>query len=720
MQMADPSSQTRARATDADRPSYISASPINELSRSNSMSPHDSGPDDSDDDGDADNTKWNEIIPEASRTVPVGNIVPQNPGRARQALSTPAANPASVNEQQRSSRMWAMRQLLGEPVGITDAELNDALVASGWDLGTALRKMNDVLNEARRRHRHNITGRSQAEQDRDRLLGSLHLHHNRRRGMDFLYRQLEQVVRADQAHMLTTLTLGQLLADHRFNIDEAVNAFLERLLHPEQIERHQRIERRLRMINPNQMHMDQRIARFMEIAGTDDFYAARGLLRTHGFDMHRAMDHWMRYGLATQLIPPSELTRALFRTPRQVHDDIQDLWPLQRPLAGRLDNVDADDLADADMDYLDTTDPVRRGWLIRYPRSEARIGINIPTRRRCNYIRMGEYTSVEVTKYKPSSGKDKGIVEPFDYNNSKHVQHLNSEASQWYRRVPGEKAKEKGVAYQDDENEWLWWWHNERLWEIIEQHPELLDVTSLDDWERLGIRWPVKTDKAQMTRDFNNHWSNQRPTRELRSLDAQRRRVIAICNDFGFPYSPAHPPKNPPRPPHPPPDDDDDDSDDEDARPPPRRKPGTPKKKPAPRSASKKDRKGKNKVSHVDEMDPDVDTEVEQDSEYADADDGDDGDDDDDDDDDAGSLPLKKEPSPSPTIGAVTTKKTSSGSTKRKRADDNDEEDVKVESESEHGGDGGSDHLMSGGSRGNKSGPTTPRRSRRNQGSGGK
>jgi hypothetical protein len=670
-------------------------------SESSSDSDPASEPEDSDESG-TDNTQWNDIIPEASRNVPVGNIVAQRPGRARQPLSTPAADPDSVNDQQRSFRMWAMRQLLGEPVGITDEELNIALVASQWDLGTALRRMNTVLNEARFRHRTNATGRSQAEQDRDRLIGAMNLHHNRRRGISFLYTRLVQVVRADQVNMLTTLTLGQLLADHRFDVDEAVHAFLERLLHPDEIERHERVERRLRMINPNQMHLDQRIARFMEIAGSDDFYAVRGILRTHGFDMLRAMDHWMQHGLAPQPIPPSELTRALFRTPRQVHIDTENMWLHPRPIAGHLDNIDADDLADADMDYADITDPVRRGWLIRYPRSEARIGVNVPTRRRCNYIRLGEYTTVEVTKYKPNSGKDKGKVEPFDYNNSKHVQHLNSEASQWYRRVPGEKSKDKGIAYQDDENEWLWWWHNERLWEVLEEHPELLNATSLDDWERLNVRWPIKTDKARLTRDYNNHWGNQRSPRELRSLDAQRRRVIAICNDFGFPYSPAHPPKNQPPPPPPPPsadDDNDDSSDDEPKLPRNRVKPTPKQQQPAQKATPKKDRKGKNKVDDIKDMD--TDTEI-----------------DDGDGDDAPSppapqrIPKKKLSSSRPAM-----KKTSTGSNKRKRGENAEE------SESEYGdggGDGGGDGDgdASASAKSSPYGASTPRRSGRNRGRG--
>ena len=569
-----------------------------------------SEPGNSDDPAKTGTTRWNAIMPEASRNVPVGNIIARTPGRTRQSISTPASNPRTVSHRQQGSRVWGMRQLLGEPVGITDGDLHHALVASGWDLGTALRRMNDVLNQARRRHRTNAPGRSPAEQQRDRLLGADSLHHNRRLGIDFLYTRLVQVVRADQVDMLTTLTLGQLLADHRFDVDEAVHAFLERILSDEETEHHQRLERRLRMINPNQMHLDQRIARFMEIAGSDDWYAVRALLATHGYDMLRAMDHWMRNGLASAPIPPSELTRTTFRTPRRPHTDTEDLWAHPRPLAGRLDNIDEDDLDDAAMDYDDTSNPERNGWMVRYPRSEARVGVNIPTRRRCDYVRRGEFTTAEVTRAETVRGS--GIRYPFDYNESNHVRHLNDTASQWFRRTTGQTSKKRGMFYQDDENDWIWWWHNERLWELIEEHPELLDATSLEDWERLGIKWPIKIDKNQMTIDFNDRWAGtmnadgeERSAREMRSLDAQRRRIISICEDFGLPYSPAHPP-GPTKKPSPPPqyspsgsseEDGDDGNDNDDDDQPPRKK-----RKPAATKSGKKDKKGKKKAADVNDQ----------------------------------------------------------------------------------------------------------------------
>jgi hypothetical protein len=272
----------------------------------------------SDDLAQADGTLWNATIPRPSRTVPVGNIVPRRPGRGRQVFSTPATG--RVGRQQQAFRMWAMRHLLGEPVGIRGETISLELVASRWDLGTALRRMNDRLNEARHRHQTNAPNRNAEEQEDDRLLGADSPHHNRQLGINLLYTRLvgDVRVRADQRHPPTTLTLGQLLADHDFDINEAAAAFRDHLLNPVELEHHRRMERRLRLVNPNQLHTDQRIARFMEIAGTDDSYAARSLLETPGHDMLRAMDHWMRNGLARQPIPPSELNRSLFRAPRRL------------------------------------------------------------------------------------------------------------------------------------------------------------------------------------------------------------------------------------------------------------------------------------------------------------------------------------------------------------------------------------------------------------------
>lgn len=537
-----PRSASKSRSGGQSNSRFNSPSKSRSKSRSNNKSP------DSDDSASIDQTQWNAIIPEPSTTVPEGNNPPQRPGRGRQALVTPAHR-EQVSTNQMAWRLWAMRQLLGEPVGITDDELRTALVASGWDLGGALRRMNNALNEARHRHRTNAPNRSLAMQQRDRLLGAESLHHNRRLGIELLYTRLEPVVPQHQRHMLTTLTLGELLADHRFDMDEAINAFLERLLHPCQIERHQRAERRLRLLNPdpahnlpNALHMDQRVARFMEIAGTDDFFSAYALLDQYGGDLHRAMDHWMRNGFATHPPPASSLQRSLFRTPRRPHTDIEDLWPHPRPLAGPLNNVDAADIADARLNYGQGEYEHQEGWFIRYPREEARIGINIPTRLRNDYIRGGMHTVVEVRDVERPDGS--GIRDPFDYNNSEHIKHLNNQASQWIRRTLGKKTKERGAFYQHDENEWIWRWHNERHWELIEQHPELLDATTAADWQAAGVRWPMRIDPQQLTRDFNNHWTPRRQPRDTRSLDAQRRRIMDICNDFGLPFSPPHRPQD--------------------------------------------------------------------------------------------------------------------------------------------------------------------------------
>lgn len=354
-----------------------------------------------------------------------------------------------------------MRQLLGKPVGITDEELRTCLTATGWDLGTALRRMNDVLQVARDHHVAGMPNRSLEEQQREQLLGAESLHHNRRLGINIIYSRLVHVVPPHQRELLTTLTLGQLLADHRFDLDEAVDAFFERLLQPEVLRHHLILERRLRMVGPNQLHQDQRIARFTEIAGTADFYAVRGLLAQYGFDLLRVFDHWMRHGLPTQPIPPRELNRSHFRSSRRPHTDREDLWPHPRVVAGRLDSIDEDGLAESELDY-GSSGVVREGWFVRYPRMEARVGIQIPTRLIHYYIRRGSWRVVEIRRV----GR-----ELFDYNNSRHVAFLNTEVGQRFRRILGEKTKARGELYQADEDDFLWYWHNERLWEIIEAHP---------------------------------------------------------------------------------------------------------------------------------------------------------------------------------------------------------------------------------------------------------
>jgi hypothetical protein len=323
----------------------------------------------------------------------------------------------------------------------------------------------------------------------------------------------------------------------------------------------------------------------------------------------------MRNGLAGQPIPPSELNRSMFRASSRPHTDNEDLWPHPRPIAGRLNDIDADDLADADADYGHPTYLRRFGWFVRYPRWEARMGVNIPSRRRCDYIRLGEFTVAQVNHAVKTDGSN--IKERFDYNLTDHIKHLNSIAAQWFQRVPGEFSKVKGKQYQDDENEWIWWWHNERFWELIEEHPELLDATTAADWAQAGVRWPFPTDILRLMNDFNHRWTQQthlpgmngepRQHRDYRSIEAQGKRIIAVCDDFGYVYSPPHVRKGRDKPQKWSPSgssDDDSDGDDNDNEPkPPRKKPRItkkPKGKDRPKKAAK-DGKGNLKTKQVDE-----------------------------------------------------------------------------------------------------------------------
>jgi hypothetical protein len=212
---------------------------------------------------------------------------------------------------------------------------------------------------------------------------------------------------------------------------------------------------------------------------------------------------------------------------------------------------------------------------------------------------------------------EKRVNDPFDYNDSHHVSRLNAIASQWFRKTLAKKAHERGSFLQDDENEWLWWWHNERYWELIEAHPQLRNVTTASDWQRAGLRWPMRIDIGRLTRDFNHRFTQQthltgmngkpRQERASRALNARRRRVPDICNDFGHPFSQPHPVKEPEntKAEHSP--SVSDDGDDGDDNEPKVAKPKTPKKPKPPPKKTGKGEKGKKKANEDvdDEEEPD-------------------------------------------------------------------------------------------------------------------
>lgn len=521
-----------------------------------------------------DGTNWNPIIPRTSWAVPVGN----HPYAGSPALITPRPEGASTTLDQQNHRVLALRNLLGEPSGVTADELRAALEGTRWDMGSALRFVNHRLNEARRRERVDQPGRNAAQQERDCLLGADSLHHNRRRAINALYQRLvsaQPVIRPQ----LTTLNVGVLLADNLFDLDEAVRAFHERQVHPAQFQAASRTLRRLRIPGPNQVHQDERVALFMTIAGIDDYYAARVLFVTHNWDMGRVMDQWMQHGLrsAPSATPASVRRRATYQEPTLAHDDTENLWAAGRPFGVRAPAPDAQDLIDAAEDYGQGTYTQRNGWFINFRRDPAvRVGIMNPSRLGVLWIRRG---AVKLTWYgdrapvedprRPGQPLKKGGTEPFDWNNPFHVGDLGGKAtSQWFRRGPGTSTKTKGDSYQDDENEWLWYWHNERLFEFMNSHPAFWNRVPRagttgtwngtwnevrnQEWGRT-IPYPIQ----RLTRDFNHRFTTQihlpgmngqpRQARTQSALNMQRRRVQAICDDFGFDPSPAHPSRGSPK-----------------------------------------------------------------------------------------------------------------------------------------------------------------------------
>ncbi len=131
----------------------------------------------------SDGTNWNPLIPRSSWAVPVGNT----PYAGSPALVTPRPEGATTTLDQQNYRIASLRNMLGEPSGVTYDELRAALEGTRWDMGSTLRFINHRFNEARRRAQTNQPGRDSTQVERDRLLGADSLHHNRRRAVDALY-----------------------------------------------------------------------------------------------------------------------------------------------------------------------------------------------------------------------------------------------------------------------------------------------------------------------------------------------------------------------------------------------------------------------------------------------------------------------------------------------------------------------------------------------------
>lgn len=258
----------------------------------------------------------------------------------------------------------AFRMRLGRIGGVTRDDLETWLGEQDWDLDVAIDYFNQYIAlTARHAHESNQPGRTLLERQKDDILAgaSYSRHGNHRRTISVLYEMLQLKYpndpSIDSSDRMTAMRIANLLRETFFDYEEAILMHKERRLNVAQMAEVDRAERRLCMRGPGgaepiQVHKDTRVQIFLEVAGTDDWVAARNFLSSGAivWNLGVALERWMQSGLPNTPATAAEIRRARYRAPQLKHAEQNNLWPAPRPLF-RFSPPDAADIADSLKNY---------------------------------------------------------------------------------------------------------------------------------------------------------------------------------------------------------------------------------------------------------------------------------------------------------------------------------------------------------------------------------
>ena len=332
---------------------------------------------------------------------------------------------------------------------------------------------------------------------------------------------------------------------------------------------------------------DERLAWFISATGTESWYSAMVFLKSHSWDVARAVDAWLRDGNIPHIEPPSSVDtrgrvitefanggmRAFDYNEIDVLPEDDETWqptPDEDELPDRRFRVQGsvaplDDVAErrrtTDSGYL-PGDHQRSAYVIEEDRRPARVNCPDPTKLRIESIQGQRY------KIKWFSGKvkDSGVDKAFRWNDEgsldktkevefdwavpEHITCLNRWRQEYFRRCTGELAREETIPFNRYENDWLREQEAIRIEEFFYQlanqdqnDRQVTDASAMADArDALGAgthQLPLQYTQAEnrdLTQRFNQTFENKityqkvvdlghgRQTRSLKIFDKRRPR----------------------------------------------------------------------------------------------------------------------------------------------------------------------------------------------------
>ncbi len=342
---------------------------------------------------------------------------------------------------------------------------------------------------------------------------------------------------------------------------------------------------RLRVPPTSTAEQDERLAWFVTATGTESWYSAMVFLKSHSWDVARAIDAWLRDGNIPLIDPPFTVGSHGRGVPKVADEGLRgfdfneinvipeddESWeptPIEDetpdpPLSDSGSVASLDDIDEArpstSSGYLPGTNQ-RSAYVIDEDRRPARINCPDPTKLRIETVQQQGYKIKWFSGKAKDNGQDKAFkwdedtkldqskqIE-FDWAKPEHISSLNRWRQEYFRRCTGELAREEIIPFNKYENDWLREQEairtEKKFYQLANQDQKDRQVTDsnamADAWDAVNEgthKLPLKFTKVEnrdLTQRFSQQFENKityqkvvdlgngRPTRSLKIFDKRR------------------------------------------------------------------------------------------------------------------------------------------------------------------------------------------------------